>query len=55
MAKERPNAGGGRFGASLDPDTAAELRQLRALAQWQAQELAIFKKAIVLVSVIPTP
>jgi transposase len=30
------------LGAALDPDTAAELRQLRALARRQAQELDIF-------------
>ena len=34
------------LGADLDPDTAAELRQLRALARRQAQELEILKKAI---------
>jgi transposase len=34
------------FGPALDPATAAELRQLRALARRQAQELAILKKAI---------
>jgi len=34
------------LGATLDPDTAAELRQLRALARRQAQELEILKKAI---------
>ena len=34
------------MGAALDPATAAELRQLRALAQRQAQELDILKKAI---------
>nr|WP_246285394.1 hypothetical protein [Hymenobacter lapidiphilus] len=33
-------------GADLDPATAAELRQLRALSRRQAQELAILKKAI---------
>jgi transposase len=33
-------------GAELDPATAAELRQLRALARRQAQELDILKKAI---------
>ena len=33
-------------GADLDPATAAELRQLRALAQRQAQELDILKKAL---------
>ena len=33
-------------GAELDPATAAELRQLRALARQQAQELDILKKAI---------
>jgi len=31
-------------GAELDPATAAELRRLRALARWQAQELEILKK-----------
>ncbi|MBO3273131.1 transposase [Hymenobacter defluvii] len=31
-------------GAELDPDMAAELRQLRALARRQAQELDILKK-----------
>ena len=31
-------------GAALDPATAAELRQLRALSRRQAQELAILKK-----------
>ena len=34
------------LGAALDPDTAAELRQLRALARRQAQELEMLKKAI---------
>ena len=34
------------LGASLDPATAAELRQLRALSRRQAQELEILKKAI---------
>lgn len=38
-------------GAELDPATAAELRQLRALARRQAQELAILKKAIAIFSV----
>ncbi|RZJ57815.1 MAG: hypothetical protein EOO55_02505 [Hymenobacter sp.] len=33
-------------GVELDPATAAELRQLRALARRQAQELEILKKAI---------
>ena len=32
------------LGNALDPATAAELRQLRALARRQAQELDIFKK-----------
>ena len=32
--------------AFLDPSTAAELRQLRALARRQAQDLDILKKAI---------
>ena len=49
------------LGAALDPDTAAELRQLRALArrqaqaQEQAQKLEILKKAIAIFSVTPTP
>ena len=34
------------LGTVLDLDTAAELRQLRALARRQAQELDILKKAI---------
>ena len=34
------------LGPALDPATAAELRQLRALSRRQAQELAILKKAI---------
>ena len=34
------------LGAALDPDTAAELRQLRAANRRQAQELEILKKAI---------
>ena len=33
-------------GAGLDPATAVELRQLRALAQRQAQELDILKKLL---------
>jgi transposase len=37
----------------LDPDTAAELRQLRALARRQAQE--ILKKAIAIFSQTPNP
>ena len=41
------------LGAALDPDTAAELRQLRALARRQAQELAILKKAIAIFSQTP--
>ena len=36
--------------AGLDPVTAAELRQLRALARRQAQELEILKKAIAIFS-----
>lgn len=32
-------------GADLDPATAAELRPLRALARWQAQELEILEKS----------
>ena len=43
------------LGAALDPDTAAELRQLRALARWQAQELDMLKKVIAIFSVTPTP
>ena len=43
------------LGPALDPDTAAELRQLRALARRQAQELEILKKAIAIFSVTPTP
>ena len=43
------------LGAALDPATAAELRQLRALARRQAQELEILKKAIAIFSVTPTP
>ena len=38
---------------ALDPDTAAELRQLRALARRQAQELDILKKAIAIFSQTP--
>ena len=34
------------LGADLDPAAAAELRQLRALARRQAQEMEILKKAI---------
>lgn len=33
-------------GAELDPETATELRQLRALARRQAQELDILKKPL---------
>ena len=43
------------LGPALDPDTAAELRQLRALARRQAQELEILKRAIAIFSVTPTP
>ena len=43
------------LGAALDPATAAELRQLRALARRQAQELEILKKAIALFSQTPDP
>lgn len=38
-------------GADLDPATAAELRQLRALARRQAQELEILEKATAFFSV----
>jgi transposase len=41
------------LGTSLDPDTATELRQLRALARRQAQELEILKKAIAIFSQTP--
>lgn len=43
------------MGPALDPVTAAELRQLRALARRQAQELAILKKAIAIFSQTETP
>ena len=43
------------LGATLDPATAAELRQLRALARRQAQELDILKKAIAIFSQTETP
>jgi transposase len=42
-------------GAELDPATAAELRQLRALARRQAQELDILKKAIAIFSQTENP
>jgi transposase len=38
------------IGTSLDPATAAELRQLRATNRRQAQELEILKKAIAIFS-----
>ena len=41
------------LGPALDPATAAELRQLRALARRQAQELEILKKAIAIFSQTP--
>ena len=37
-------------GAELDPATAAELRQLRALAQRKTRELDISKEVIVIFS-----
>ena len=43
------------LGADLNPATAAELRQLRALARRQAQELDILKKAIAIFSQTETP
>jgi transposase len=43
------------LGADLDPTTAAELRQLRALARRQAQELEILKKGIAIFSQTETP
>lgn len=42
------------LGASLDPTTVAELRQLRAANQRPAQELDILKSAIATFSVIDT-
>ena len=42
-------------GAASDPTTAAELRQLRALARRQAQELDILKKAIAIFSATDSP
>ena len=41
------------LGLALDPDTAAELRQLRALTRRQAQELEILEKAIAIFSQTP--
>ena len=41
------------LGTSLDPATAAELRQLRAANWRQAQELEILKRAIALFSQTP--
>ena len=41
------------LGAALDPATAAELRQLRALALRQAQVLDMLKKAIAIFSQTP--
>ena len=41
--------------AGLDPATAAELRQLRALARRQAQALEMLKKAIAILSQTPDP
>ena len=43
------------LGTALDLDTAVELRQLRALARRQAQELDILKKAIAIFSQTETP
>ena len=43
------------LGSALDPDTAAEPRQLRALARRQPQELDILKRAIAIFSVTQTP
>ena len=40
-------------GAELDPATAAELRQLRAVNRRQAQELDMLKKAIAIFSQTP--
>ncbi|MBC6700441.1 transposase [Hymenobacter puniceus] len=41
------------LGPALDPATAAELRQLRALARQLAQELEMLKKAIAIFSQTP--
>ena len=41
------------LGAQLDPATAAELRQLRAVNRRQAQELEMLKKAIAIFSQTP--
>ena len=41
------------LGAQLDPATAAELRQLRAVNRRQAQELDILKKVIAIFSQTP--
>ena len=43
------------LGTALDPDTAAELRQLRAANRRQAQELDILKKALAIFSQTETP
>ena len=43
------------LGSTLDPATAAELRQLQALARRQAQELDILKRAIAIFSPTETP
>ena len=43
------------LGAALDPDTSAELRQLRAANRRQAQELGILKKAVAIFSQTETP
>ena len=43
------------LGAALDPATALELRQLRAVNRRQAQELDILKKAIAIFSQTPDP
>ncbi|MGI4737532.1 MAG: hypothetical protein ACRYG7_20385 [Janthinobacterium lividum] len=51
MVKEALTPVAAARGVELDPATAAELRQLRALARRQAQELDILKKAIAIFSV----
>ena len=53
MAKSGPHTSGGGVWRDFSPDTAAELRQLRALARRQAQELDILKKAIAIFSQTP--
>ena len=55
MAKKAQTSVAAALGAGLDPTTAAALRQLRALARRQAQELEILKKAIAIFSQTNAP